>query len=86
MKVKNVYYAWVCRVNGMCCQTETEFADEYCYPTQSHFFDMRPTRFSYKSIMPAAWQGRHLSTTGMTRPGKPDPIPGVLVLRQRYTT
>ena len=64
----------ICSDNCMCCNTETEIADQTFYLTKSQYTDTRPASLSTDPITPGAWLGSHWSAnfqvTGMTRPRK----------------
>ena len=58
----NVFHGWICSDNSVCCQSETEVADQTFYLTQSHYTDTRLTSPGTDHIMPSACQGSHWST------------------------
>ena len=60
----------ICSDKSTCCHTETEFADQTFYLTQSQYADSELTqRWSYNARQGIHWSA-NFEVTGMTRPGK----------------
>ena len=51
----------ICSDKFTCCHTETEFADQTFYITQSQYTDTRLTCPNADPIMPGDWHGSHWS-------------------------